>query len=188
MRSTDCSPSGATRSPREPSDSVVLMAGINAPPGYPFRLDTSVAYTLTPSGVRVVHRIANRGAHRAPVAIGAHPYLRLGDRRVADLEFTTSARRALRLDDRHIPVGSFATAGTEYDLVRGPRVRDIPRHACYTDLDLDTGRVEHRLGDPVDGSAVVLEADAAFAWLQTYVTDEFPGAGARRARRSRSSR
>ena len=157
--------------------SVVLAAPISEPPGYPFRLDTSVAYTLTPSGVRVVHRIANRGRRRAPVAIGAHPYLRLGDRRLADLVFTTSARQALRLDERHVPIGSFPTEATEYDLSVGRRVRDLPRHACYTGLAFTARGVEHRLADPADGSAVVLEADRAFAWLQTYVVDEFPGAG-----------
>lgn len=166
------------------AQSVVLAAGIDAPPGYPFRLDTSVAYTLTAGGVRVAHRIANRGARPAPVALGAHPYLRLGDRPVGDLVFSTSARRALRLDARNIPTGSFPVEGTAFDLRRGCRVHDMPGHAVYTDLgphpspndpEYPSPAYRHRLGDPVAGDAVVLEAERAFAWLQTYVTDEFPG-------------
>ncbi len=158
------------------ASSVVLAAGIDTPPGYPFRLDTSVAYTLTARGVRVTHRIANRGSRRAPVALGAHPYLRLGDRPVGDLVFTTSARQALRLDDRHLPVGSFPVEGTAFDLRAGSRVRDMPWHAGYTDLQQHPSHgYRHRLADPVTGDAVVLEAGRAFAWLQTYVTDAFPG-------------
>ena len=158
------------------TSSVVLTAAIDEPPGYPFRLDTSAAYTLTARGVRVIHRIANRGSRRAPVALGAHPYLLLGDRPVGDLVFTTSARRALRLDDRHLPVGSFPVEGTAFDLRAGCRVRDMPWHAGYTDLQEHPSHgFRHRLADPVTGDAGVLEAGRAFAWLQTYVTDEFPG-------------
>ena len=135
------------------AQSVVLAAGIDAPPGYPFRLDTSVAYKLTAGGVRVTHRIANRGARPAPVALGAHPYLRLDHRSVDDLVFSTSARRAVRLDARNIPTGSFPVEGTAFDLYAlRCRVRDMPRHA----VSPTSGRIPGpgtRRTDTVIGSA-----------------------------------
>ena len=136
----------------------------------------------------MTHRIANRGSRPAPVALGAHPYLRLDHRSVDDLVFSTSARRAVQLDARNIPTGSFPVEGTAFDLRHGCRVRDMPRHAVYTDLRPHPGPryapygYRHRLGDPVAGDAVVLEAGPDFAWLQTYVTDRVPGHAAGRAR------
>jgi aldose 1-epimerase len=157
------------------AQSAVFAAAIDPQPGYPSRIDTSVSYVLASTGVTVTHRLVNRGTRRAPVALGAHPYLRLGDREVGELVFTTSARQALRLDERYIPIGSFPVEGTPFDLREGRRVRDIPTHAAYTGLERDGHGFVHRLGDPSGGDAVVLEAGPAFAWLQTYVTDEFPG-------------
>jgi aldose 1-epimerase len=162
------------------AQSVVMAAAIDPKPGYPFRLDTSVSYVLAPTGIVVTHRLVNRGTTRAPVALGAHPYLRLGDRAVGELVVTTSARRALHLDARHIPFGEFCVEGTPYDLRAGRRVRDIPPHGSYTALERagDRSAFVHRLADPTAGDAVVLEAGPEFAWMQAYVTDAFPGAAA----------
>jgi len=53
---------------------------------------------------------------RAPVAIGAHPYLRCGETPVEDLVVTIDAGAALALDGDGIPRGAFGTAGTPHDL------------------------------------------------------------------------
>jgi aldose 1-epimerase len=157
---------------------VELAASVEAAPGYPFHLDTSVAYQLTAGGITVTHRVTNRGLPPAPVALGAHPYLRLGNRPLGSLVFTTAARRVVTLDERHLPNGSFPVDGTPFDLREGQTVSDLPPHAVYTDFIRHRGGFAHTLADPASGAAVVLDAGCDFEWLQVYVSDEFPGAPA----------
>ena len=157
------------------TDGVTLAAAVHGSDGYPFELDTSVEYRLEGPGIRVTHRITNRSGSPAPVAIGAHPYLRVGDSPVDSLVLTIDADRALDLDERHIPRGSFDVAGTQYDLRQGRRVAEAVPHACYTAIRSHGGRVVHSLRAP-DSREVRLWADEVFAYAQVYVTDEFPDA------------
>lgn len=162
---------------REP-DRVLLAAPVAATQGYPFDLATSVEYRLTADGVEVTHIIDNLSSRPAPVALGAHPYLRLGDLAVEDLVLQLAAGRALSLDDGHIPRGSVDVTGTALDLRVGRLVRDVVPHGCYTGLDLVDGLVQHRLRAG-DGREVRLWAEPVFTHVQVFVTDEFPtGAGA----------
>ena len=156
-------------------DSVTLEAAVDGGDGYPFELDTSVEYRLVGAGIRVTHRITNRSDRPAPVAIGAHPYLRLGDAPVGELVLTIEADRALDLDERHIPRGSFDVTGTPFDLRGGRGVADAVPHACYTALSTRDGLVVHRLRSP-DSREVQLWADEVFGYAQVFVTPEFPGA------------
>jgi aldose 1-epimerase len=154
---------------------VILAAAIASSQGYPFDLATSVEYRVAGKGIRVRHQVTNLSPARAPVAIGAHPYLRLGDVPVDELVLALSATRAFELDERHIPRSSFDVSGTDFDLRSGRPVAEAVAHACYADLAVREGEVAHRLTAP-DGRAVELWADAAFAYVQIYVTREFPGA------------
>lgn len=166
-----------TRGPR----SARLAAGIADEPGYPFELATSVTYELADDGVVVTHELANVGTRAAPVAIGAHPYLRLGDVPLDDLRLEIAAVEALELDPvRHLPVRRFPVAGTAYDLRVGVPVPDAVPHAAYTGLAVRDGRIEHRLS-AADGRAGVLWAEPDFRWVQVYVADAFPGAPGGRA-------
>ena len=62
------------------ADSVVLSAEIFPQHGYPFHLLHSVRYSLdNDGGLRVRQGLTNIGAQKAPFALGAHPFLRLGD-------------------------------------------------------------------------------------------------------------
>jgi aldose 1-epimerase len=153
---------------------VILAAPIASSRGYPFDLATSVEYRVVEKGIRVRHQLTNLSPARAPVAIGTHPYLRLGDVPIDELVLTLSATRAFRLDERHIPRGSFEVAGTDFDLRAGRPVGEAVDHACFADLAVHDGEVTHRLAAP-DGRAVELWAEAAFAYAQVYVTREFPG-------------
>lgn len=154
--------------------SVGLQASVRESAGYPFALDTRVDYELVESGILVSHTIVNRSDRAAPVALGAHPYLRLGDVPVDELELVIPADLALELDERHIPRGSIDVSGTPYDLRGGRLVRDAVPHACYGVLP--EGGSAHRLTDPVSGVAVELWTDPAFGYVQVFVTREFPDA------------
>lgn len=154
--------------------SVTLAAPVTPQPGYPFTLDTSVEYELTPDGVVVRHRLRNAGTDPAPVALGVHPYLRIGDVPARDLTLTLPAGRAFRLDDRYIPTGTFDVTGTDYDLRDGVRVGDGAQHTCFTDLVVSGGLITTSLRAP-DGRTVELWQEPAFGYVQLWVTDDFPG-------------
>ena len=153
---------------------VTLAADIDPCPGYPFRLSTRVSYELAPDGMWIRHEIRNDGAESAPVAVGSHPYLRVGDAAVQDLTVTIPAARALTLDERHIPTGSVDVEGTALDLRAGRRVGDAVAHASYADVEVVDGVVTHSLRAP-DGRSVDLVADPDFAYVHFYVTDDYPG-------------
>ncbi len=155
---------------------VLLAAPIPAAPGYPFHLATAVEYRLSADGVEVTHIIDNLSSRPAPVALGAHPYLRIGDLAVEDLVLQLSAGRALNLDDGHIPRGSVDVTGTPLDLRVGRLVRDVVPHGCYTGLEVVDGLVQHRLRAG-DGREVRLWAEAVFSHVQVFVTDDFPASG-----------
>ncbi len=155
-------------------DHIRLTAPVVSSAGYPFDLDTSVVYRVADRGIVVRHEITNRSERAAPVAIGAHPYLRLGADPVDSLVLTINATHALDLDDRHIPRGEFEVEGTSFDLRQGKRVGDAVDHACYTGLGEQDGLVVHTLRTP-DGREMELWADPVFAYVQVYVTQDFPG-------------
>ncbi|KRC42532.1 hypothetical protein [Oerskovia sp. Root22] len=160
---------------RQSATAVSLTSGIRHAPGYPFDLDVEVAYSLTPAGVEVRCTTTNVApSGRAPVAIGAHPYLRCGETPVEDLVVTIDAGAALALDGDGIPRGAFGTAGTPHDLRDGVVVRDAVPHACLTGLSTRGGRARHVLADAT-GRRTVLWADEVFGYVQLYVTDLMPG-------------
>ncbi len=150
--------------------SVELGAVIHPQHGWPFLLETSVRYELLEDGLRVTHRARNTGAARAPWAVGAHPYLRIGETPVEELALEVRASRMLELDDRLVPVGSADVTGTPADL-RTPQL--------LGGLDLNTGYEGLAGGDAAvltapDGSRLVLWQDEAFAWLQVFTPRDFP--------------
>jgi len=158
----------------EGPDAVTLRAPVRPRPGYPFHLDTSVRYRLHDEGVTVTHELVNLGDTSAPVALGTHPYLRVGDLRTADLTVSVHADTRLELDDRHIPVGRVPVHGTVHDLRGGPALGTRCRNTPYTDLVAVDGAYRHRLAGPDHG--VELWADESFGHVQLYVTDDYPGA------------
>jgi aldose 1-epimerase len=153
---------------------VTLAAAVHPQHGYPFLLQTSVRYELVDDGLTVTHGIVNAGDGRAPVAIGAHPFLRAGDTRVDDLTLTIDAERRYLTDERNIPTGTQAVAGTPDDLSEGRRVGDLAIDTAFTGLPLVDGRRRHRLAAP-DGVVTELWADEEFAWVQAFTKAGFPG-------------
>lgn len=158
------------------SDVLRLEAPVEGRPGYPFRLATAVEYRAVPDGVRVRHEITNLGDRSAPIAVGAHPYLRIGNAPSRDLEVRVRASAVLDLDERYIPRGiSSVAAGS--DLRDWTPLDDVMRHGCLAALDVSDGLVRHGLRER-GGVEVELWADAAFGYAQLYITDALPGVGA----------
>ncbi|RUR01408.1 aldose 1-epimerase family protein [Labedella endophytica] len=153
---------------------VVLRAPIHPTRGYPFSLATEVEYALAEDGLEITHRITNHGRAAAPVGVGAHPYLRIGDTPTAELTLTSTGSTIVLVDDRMNPTGT-APVPADKDLRQGPVVGDLTLDDAYTDLEVVAGRVEHVVTAP-DGSTVTLWADEAFAWVQAFVSTKLrPG-------------
>ncbi len=159
------------------TDALRLESPIEGRTGYPFHLETAVEYRLVADGVRVRHEITNVGDRSAPVAIGAHPYLRIGNAPSRDLEIRIRANAMLDLDERYIPRGISSVAAAGCDLRDWTPLDDVVRHGCFAALELSKGLVRHGLRDR-SGVELELWADAAFGFAQLYVTDALPGLGA----------
>ncbi|GAA5226184.1 aldose 1-epimerase family protein [Paeniglutamicibacter antarcticus] len=158
--------------------SVILAADISPAPGYPFELATTVHYELLSNGVQVTHMLRNRGDNSAPVAVGAHPYLRVGDTEVSELVLVINAQRHMELDGSMIPTGELSdVAGTDLDYRGGRMLGDVALDDGWTEIDRDPdGGSRHYLRAP-DGSGVELHMDRNYGFIQAYTTPAFPGPG-----------
>lgn len=161
---------------------VTLTAGIHPQHGYPFLLDTAVRYELGADGLTVTHTITNLGDQPAPVAVGAHPYLKVGDVPIEELTLTLSARTYFEVDADMIPTSERAVDGTGFDLRHGRAIADLQLDHGFGGVVADrvgadgaTGRSVHSLTAP-DGRYVELTADADFGFVQAFTPRKFPTA------------
>lgn len=158
----------------ERSEHAVTLSALVPPQhGYPFLLDTSVRYQLADDGLSVTHTIVNESDAAAPVAIGAHPFLRIGDVPTAELTLTVHAATRFEIDEQKIPTAEVPVG--EQDLRDGRRVGDL-------DIDLAFGQLSRLDGMAAsltapDGRQVGLVVDDDFRYVQAFVTRDFPGSG-----------
>jgi len=162
-------------------DSVVLGALIPPQPGWPAPVDTWVEYRVLPDGLRVRHGAVNLAPFPTPYAVGAHPFLRVGDAPVEELRLTVHAGTRFETDDRLLPIGEHPVDETVYDLRGGVRVGDVGGR-----LDTAFGGVRHRPGgevarleDPATGRRLTLHQDLAWRYLQVFTPTAFPGSDGR---------
>lgn len=153
--------------------SVVLAATIFPQSGYPFHLETTVEYVLTPEGLSVTHGVHNVGTDAAPYAVGAHPYLQIGGVPTSTLTVQVSAATRILVDKRQNPVGQEPVDGTTQDLREGRLVGDLDLDDGYADVTMQAGRVEHRLLAP-DGRALTLWGDENMRYVQVFTPRSFP--------------
>lgn len=150
----------------------VLRATIVPQTGYPYLIDTAVTYTLTADGIDVAHTLTNRSAESAPVALGTHPFVTIGDVDPHDLVLRIPAETAFSTDERMLPTG---THPADAALRAGVRLGDVVLDTGFTDLARDAdGLVRHSLTAP-DGRRVTLWQGEGFDYLQVYTTPTYPG-------------
>jgi aldose 1-epimerase len=157
-------------------DTICLRAQIFPQNGYPFHLDTRVRYTLAMDGIRVTHTVRNVGSACAPIAVGAHPFLAIGDVPTDALTLTVSAERHIDVDDRLNPIGVAPVLGTDWDLREGKVVSTLALDDAFSGLTMTDGGSTHWLTAP-DGRTVSLWADEQFGYVQVFITREFPRRG-----------
>ncbi len=150
-------------------------------PGYPFLLRLQVSYELTGDGLRVTTTATNEGLVPLPYGEGHHPYLAAGPgRRVDDCTLVAPAATRLDADERGIPAGRSAVAGTDADLRAGRRIGRLVLDTCFTDLERDAdGLARVRLTGP-DGIGAGVWMDECYRYLQLFTGDTIPGNGRRR--------
>ncbi len=154
---------------REESE-ITLGASVFPQHGYPFHLDTRVTYRLVADGIVVTHEIVNFSDAAAPVAVGAHPYLRVGDAPVADVMLELAASTHFEVTDRLNAREQHDVTGTRFDVRAPHRIGDL-------ELDDGFGGVApgsvHRLTAP-DGRTVEQWSDDEFGYVQVFANRKFP--------------
>lgn len=155
-------------------DSVTLAATIHPQMGYPFTVRTAVRYELVSDGLKVTHFLENLGGDPAPVAVGTHPFLKIGGVPTEDLVLRLDASSHIEVDDRLLPTGEIPVGGTEWDYREGRRVGDVALDDAFGELGSVDGIVEHALTAP-DGRSVSVWADDEFAYVQVFTTEDYPG-------------
>ncbi len=154
-------------------ESVTLAATVYPQHGYPFLLDTTVHYELTGHGIVVTHHITNVGEKAAPVAIGTHPFLTIGDVPTEALTLTVHASTRFEVDKRLNPLQEVAVEGTDYDLREGRKVGDLDLDDAFGGVTKTVGDVSATLTAP-DGRTVSLVQDENFGYVQVFTTPIFP--------------
>jgi aldose 1-epimerase len=154
--------------------SVTLSAPVVPQTGYPFHLMTRVTYALVGMTLEVTHTVTDVGDDDAPVALGTHPYLCIGDVATSDLVITSPGGTQFILDAQKIPIAE-EPVGAEADLRGGRRIGDLSLDTAYGELSRDAdGLVRTTLAAP-DGRTLTLWQDEGFDYVQVFTTDRYPG-------------
>ena len=158
---------------RQTESEVAVSVSVAPQPGYPFQLRLRVTYRLTDGGLEVDCRVTNQSGWPAPVALGVHPYLRIGECPTADLTVQVAAGTYLEVDAQLIPTGERPVTDTAIDL-RAPRMLGgIELNTCFGHLDVVDGRSRTIIAAP-NGREVDLWADISFGYVQIYTCPTFP--------------
>ncbi len=159
-------------------DAVTLTATVFPQHGYPFLLRTAVRYALADDGVEVTHTIRNGSGAPAPVAVGAHPYVTVGEAAMSALSVTVEATTYEEVDAHGIPVATHPVDGSAFDLRGGRRLGGVELDTAYTGLAVVDGRHRHRVTGP-DGTGLEVWADPDFGYVQVFTSHVYVGADGR---------
>ena len=154
---------------------VVMEHVLHPQPGYPFSLGISIEYALSRNGLLVQTTATNLGAHACPFGSGAHPYLTLGTATIDGLILQAPGGTVLRSDERGLPTGKEAVAGTEYDFRRSKRIGSIKLDHAFTDLERDADGVARvELCDSSRERKLSLWVDRSYPCLMLFSGDRLP--------------
>ncbi len=159
---------------RQDADAVVMGIVLHPQMGYPFTLDVSVEYRLDQDGLTVRTTATNIGEQPCPYGTGQHPYLSAGTDLIDPCELHLDAGQWLPTDERGLPTGRAAVAGSGYDFRSGRQIGAQDIDYTFTDLVRDKdGRAWVRLTAP-DGTGLALWADAAYPFIEIYTAHTQP--------------
>ena len=150
---------------------VTMQTRLLPSPGYPFALQVEVDYTLSERGLTVTTTATNLGSTACPFGSGHHPYLSAGGDRLSDCVVELRAATRIVTDERRLPAGIEAVAGTPFDLSTPEPFGDRRIDHAFGDLERDdTGRATLRMTRP-DGHIARLWMDRSYRYVQLYTGD-----------------
>lgn len=153
--------------------SVTLAAEIYPQHGFPFRMRHTATYTLDADGhLSVTQQLTNLSSENAPAALGAHPYLRIGDMTTAQLTLRINARQAFVADESLIPVALEPVRG-ETDFRSGTLLKDVRVDVALTDLEAAEDGNFHHVLSASDGRSVELWQEPVFQIAHVFVTENY---------------
>jgi len=150
---------------------LTLSCTLHPQPGYPWQLSLVIEYRLGRDGLTVSPSVTNPGGVPAPFGIGFHPYLTLSTP-IDATSLAIPARRRLVTDERGLPTGDSAVAGSELDFTAprwiGPTVLDT----AFTELRRDDdGLARVELEDIAGGRGVTVWMDEHFDYVMMFTGD-----------------
>jgi aldose 1-epimerase len=161
--------------------SVSLRCVVAPQQGYPWRLEVTNTWSLDSQGLTAVTTVRNDSDTAAPVAVGFHPYVTVGEATIDDALLTVPAQTRILTGAQQIPSGSEPVAGTSYDFRAETRLGDLKIDYAFADLIRDSdGRARLRLAAPGGGRTVAVWVDDAYPYLEVFTGDGLPDPSRRR--------
>ena len=164
------------------ADAVTLSVPIAPSSGYPFSLRVTVTWSLSADGLRCELGALNTGAEPAPFGTATHPFFRLPDARVDDLDLLLPAGQWLETDSNLLPVALRPAADSELDFTEPRPLGGLKLDTAFTAVTPDFHGVTTAVLSS-RGSALTIWAEPDFTWWQIYTSDYFEP-GSDRYRRS----
>ncbi|HEX8768065.1 MAG TPA: aldose 1-epimerase family protein [Jatrophihabitans sp.] len=154
------------------SDSVTLSVPLAPSAGYPFPLHLTVAWSLSADGLRCQLRALNTGTEPAPFGVATHPFFRLPDARVDDLDLLLPAGQWLETDAALLPVALRPTENSELDFTEPRPLGGLQLDTAFTAVTQDLSAMSEAVLSS-RGSTVTIWAEPDFTWWQLYTSDYF---------------
>lgn len=152
-------------------------------PGYPFQLESRMAYRLTDDGLECRFSVRNVGSRRAPVGVGFHPYFMIGTDTLDQAELLLPASEFVELGKDLLPTGNvLPVAGSTLDFRKFQKIGPLKLDHCFTGLVRDPdGRARARLRNPMNAKELVVWMDQSFPYLVIFTGDTISPPNTRRA-------
>ncbi|HEU4491455.1 MAG TPA: aldose 1-epimerase family protein [Jiangellales bacterium] len=158
--------------PRERSEERVVLGTVMQPrPGYPWRLDVTVAYALGDDGLAVETRARNLSTTPAPYAAGAHPYLHPGADSIDAARLVLRAGTRVDTGEQQIPTQPVPVEDTPYDFRSGASLAGLEVDHAFGDLERDADALAWLELDRADGRVARVWMDAAYRWFEVFTGD-----------------
>jgi aldose 1-epimerase len=120
----------------------------------------------------VTHTIVNRSDAPAPVAVGAHPYLAIGDLPTSELTVRINASTRIFTDEHNIPVSEHPVEGVDLELTQGRLIGDLDIDRGFGGVHAVDGTSVHSVTAP-GGRRVELWAAEEFGFAQVFIPHNF---------------
>jgi aldose 1-epimerase len=163
------------------SSSARMSCVLHPQPGWPWRLELSVAYELGPSGLSVTTSVRNAGGPGAcPVGIGWHPYIAAFGGTVDDLQLMVPAAASYLSDERGLPVSKEPVDGTDDDFRSPRRIGRAKLDVAFTGLTRGPDGLAAVEVHGREGERLRVWLDDKFTHLMVYTGDTLADASRRR--------